>query len=674
MERNAIAGIETATGVVQVDAAPALRAVAVEPAIAQLYAWCALGALNQVLILGLAEPPAGLMPRLLYHLYDAGNFVALACVSFAAVRATRWLVNTRGIAAARSAWFSAALLAIVVFAVSMLTVEPDISNFAETHSRPQWQVSLAASLCFGLGLGATALLRRFRAVPFRAALAVSGAGLAAFNALVLVGDYFTTHLMVAWLAALLIAFGMEGLAWRALPGKIHVAGVAVLAAWGLLSLVVTPSSTVLRALYSLPSSVLPPLATRLLPDSSDVDVDLVDPRYAGSPWFRDRRKGPPVPPSRAIVPLGPHVVLFFTVDALRAEVLEKPEYLQDLPNLAELRESSTYFSQARSPTPSTRTTVASLLGGMYYSQMRWGRNDEGQGMLMEKTPRLPEILGAAGIRALIMATQRGGILLNNGVTQGFAGTQKVNHKSRKPSALTVDLVIKELKKKPAGPLFIYSHLMEPHSPYDLAGKQGTAFERYLREVQMVDKEIGRLQSFLEDSGLADRTTLILSADHGEGFGEHGQSGHARNVYEELIHVPLIVHVPHAPARRVDTLVSVMDVAPTVLDLFGLPTPSAYMGETLLPVVSGRAPSFTRPVVADAGRRIQAFYFDDGTKVIFDIGQHTTEVYDLTADPKERENLVDKDSRDLQAKIATARLFFQRIELSEPGYRPPWQKF
>jgi hypothetical protein len=673
MARNAVAGSET-TSVVRVADAPALGAVIVEPELAQLFAWCALGAINQVLILTLAQPPAGWLARSLYHLYDAGNFIALGCVSFAAVRGTRWVSSKRPIAAARSAWFSAGLLAAVVFAVSMLTVEQDISNFAETHFRPQWQVSLVASLAFALALGATAFLRRFRAVPLRSMLAVSGGGLAVANALVLENDYFTTHLMISWLAALLIAYSVEGLAFRLLPGRVHVAGAAVLAVSGVLSLIVTPSSTVLRALYSVPSSVIPPLATRLLPESGDIDLDLVEPKYAHSPWFQDRRNGPPVPPSRAIAPVQPHVVLFFTVDALRADVLEKPEYLQELPNLAELRDSSTYFSQARSPTPSTKTSVASLLGGMYYSQLRWGRNEKGQAELLEATPRLPELLTAAGVRTLIVATSRGGILGNNGVARGFTQTQPVNHRSRKPTASTVDLLLKQLKKTPAGPLFVYSHLMEPHAPYDLAGKEGTPFQRYLREVRMVDKEIGRLRKFLDDAGLAERTTIILSADHGEGFGEHGRTGHALTVYEELIHVPLIVHVPHAPAQRIDTLVSVMDVAPTVLDLFGQPTPSAYMGQTLLPVIAGKAPAFTRPVVADAGRRIQAFYFDQGTKVIFDIGQHTTEVYDLTADPKERENLVDDDSRDIQAKIATARLFFQRVELSEPGYKPPWQKF
>ena len=651
----------------------ALDAASIDPASAQWIAWCAVGVVNQALITVLAEHPVGALPRVLHHAYDAGNFIALGALSFAAVRGVRWLVSSRRIAAASSIWFAPLLLALVVFGVSMATIEQDVANIAETNALPTWQVSLAAALVFGIALGATAFLRRLRAVPFRVALALGGVSLAIVNALVLEGDYYTTHLMLAWLGALLIGYSVEGLAPRLLPGTMRVAGAAILAVCGALSLLTTPSSAVLRALYSLSSSVVPPVVAWILPDNHEVDLELVAPIYAGSPWFQQRRSGAPVPPSRAVSVAEPNIVLFFTVDALRADVLEQPKYLKQLPNLARLREESSYFSQARSPTPSTKTSISSLFANRYFSQMRWGRNEKGQTQLLEGGARLPEILGEAGVGTVIVATPRGGIL-SNGITRGFAETQKLNQKSRTPTALTVDFMIKKLKKGPKGPLFMYSHLMEPHGPYDLAGKQGTQFERYLREVALVDREIGRLREFLDEADLAKNTSIIFSADHGEGFGEHGQFGHARSVYEEAIHVPLIVHVPGAPAQKIDTLVSVMDVAPTVLDLFGLPTPSAYMGESLLPVAAGKPPTFTRPVVADAGRRIQAFYFNDGTKVIFDIGQHTTEVYDLKADPGERDNLVDNDSSDVRAKVATARLFFDRIELREPGYQAPWQKF
>jgi arylsulfatase A-like enzyme len=249
----------------------------------------------------------------------------------------------------------------------------------------------------------------------------------------------------------------------------------------------------------------------------------------------------------------------------------------------------------------------------------------------------------------------------SGVARGFTREVTVRS-SRRPATDAVDAILAELDAAPEGPHLIYSHFIEPHAPYDLAGKKGSPRERYLREIQLVDRQLARLRKYLEAKGLADRTYLIISADHGEGFGEHGTFNHARSAYEELVRVPLFLYLPGRKGRLLDTPVSSMDIGPTILDLFGLPTPGFWMGQSLLPLAADRVTSLERPIVVDTGGHIQAFCFDDGLKVIFSRTKHTTEAYDLKRDPGELVNLAGKNDPRIDAAVQTADSFFRTIAL------------
>jgi arylsulfatase A-like enzyme len=342
-----------------------------------------------------------------------------------------------------------------------------------------------------------------------------------------------------------------------------------------------------------------------------------------------------------------------------------------LPAFTRLRKESTYFRVARSPTASTMTTMASIFSGRYYSQLHWsGIKAE---PLAEKTPRFPEILAANGVRTMLAAGTLGQIYGKSGVARGFAKEVKIPSKPR-PATATVDAILADLEAQPEGPIFIYSHFIEPHAPYDLAGKKGSKFQRYVGEIGLVDRELARLRQALAAKGLADRTYFIISADHGEGFGEHGTFNHARTVYEELVRVPLFVYAPGLAGQDVDVPASGIDIGPTILDLFGLPTPGFWMGQSLLPVVAGKQQALERPLALDTGRRMQALCFDDGYKVIFSRLQRTTEVYDLRRDPGELNNLA--ESNDVRARqvIDIGEFFFANIALKEQGYEIPEHKF
>ena len=193
----------------------------------------------------------------------------------------------------------------------------------------------------------------------------------------------------------------------------------------------------------------------------------------------------------------------------------------------------------------------------------------------------------------------------------------------------------------------------------------------LAEIGVVDQQIQRLKKDLADMGLAPRTTLIVTADHGEAFGEHGTQFHATTLYDELLRVPLIISSPGVRPRQVSEPVSLVDLGPTVLDLMGVPTPGHFMGQSLVPFLRGESPVLTRPIVAE-GRLKRAMVFPDGKKAIVDDRHGTIEVYDLRSDPKEERNLFD-ENRDAEAHEAVLRAFLEGHTIKRSGYRVPYRR-
>jgi arylsulfatase A-like enzyme len=232
------------------------------------------------------------------------------------------------------------------------------------------------------------------------------------------------------------------------------------------------------------------------------------------------------------------------------------------------------------------------------------------------------------------------------------------------------LLIEWLRGLGDQPAFGWIQLMDPHAPYK-RGKPGSPpWNRYLAEVEHVDELIGNLALAIADKELRSRTYLIVSADHGEAFGEHNTKAHAHTVYEELVRVPFIVIGPGIEPRVIAEPVSLIDVGPTVLDLFGLHTPGHMMGQSLVPLLRGRNVQLSRPIVIDAGRRKQAIVGRDGLKAIRNLRQKTTELYDLNVDPNEAENLVETRPEEATRRLGELAGFFGVHELKKPGYTVP----
>ena len=219
--------------------------------------------------------------------------------------------------------------------------------------------------------------------------------------------------------------------------------------------------------------------------------------------------------------------------------------------------------------------------------------------------------------------------------------------------------------------FAYVHFREPHFPYNppapfdtkfgtsdlfpegmadwpvvealnMQAASGTAPTREVLErvralyegnFAYVDDLIGQLMSCLEDQGLDDDTVVIVTADHGEALFEHGYIGHNTQLYEESIRVPLMVKLPGQLPRRVDDIVELIDLAPTILELAGVHVPESMQGRSLLHPDADRV-AFTRTV----WQRAHYSARNDRYKLIWDSRTGVTELYDLESDPGEAQNI------------------------------------
>jgi arylsulfatase A-like enzyme len=170
---------------------------------------------------------------------------------------------------------------------------------------------------------------------------------------------------------------------------------------------------------------------------------------------------------------------------------------------------------------------------------------------------------------------------------------------------------------------------------------------YDGEILEVDGWVGGIWDEIEARGLADRTLLVLTADHGDEFGEHGDYGHGHTVYQELNWVPLLVVGPQvaAPGRVVETPVPLLDIMPTLLDVAGAPWPDLLRGQSLLQVLQGAEP-LQRPIYSECPA--QRSLYDDKSlrlgdyKLVYNLKLDRAELYDLRADPGEVHDLAAAD--------------------------------
>jgi arylsulfatase A-like enzyme len=227
------------------------------------------------------------------------------------------------------------------------------------------------------------------------------------------------------------------------------------------------------------------------------------------------------------------------------------------------------------------------------------------------------------------------------------------------------------------PFFLWVHYFDPHLPYDPPepfrsrfappgpSPRGMPVGTYDGEISFADHEMGKLLDFLDGSGLAPKTLLVVTADHGEGLKEHGRMEHGYWIYEEEVRVPLVFRWPgQLPASKIVAgPAGLVDAAPTILELLRVPAPiGAFEGRSLVPALLGEASAepgrriyLQRQSIEIRGVRVAQFGLRAGQfKYIESTPEAERELYDLVADPDETRNLCAERAPtcdDLRAELA-----------------------
>lgn len=188
---------------------------------------------------------------------------------------------------------------------------------------------------------------------------------------------------------------------------------------------------------------------------------------------------------------------------------------------------------------------------------------------------------------------------------------------------------------------------------------------YNGEIVDVDRLIGQIMEELETQGLTDRTLVVLMADHGEEFMDHGGYTHGGNLYQETIRVPLIFSGPPVaqPGRVVETRVALLDLLPTLADLVGVPIPSEARGRSLMPILQGELLE-GRPIYSEGLHRtpfdLQSVIHQD-YKLIYSASKQQVELYNLGSDPQEQTNLAETEPAKREELMALLQAWMERSQ-------------
>ena len=352
-------------------------------------------------------------------------------------------------------------------------------------------------------------------------------------------------------------------------------------------------------------------------------------------------------------------IILITLDTTRADRMGFLGSKRGLtPNLDSLAQQAAVFSRAYSQVPLTTPSHATILTGTY---PQFNHVSDLGSPLGKDLPYLPDILRQHGYRTAAFV---GSEVLDPksaaapGFDRGFEtydapfhirgqGEDRYHSVERRGMAV-VDSASAWLDQHPQGPFFLWLHFYDPHDPYDPPPpfKAQYAASPYDGEIAYVDSAVGKLLTTLRSRGLYDQSLIVVVADHGEAFGEHGEWSHGLFLYDETIHVPLLIKLPSAGSGRrlIESRVGLVDIAPTLLQEVEIAAPSAMQGQSLLELVKAKsnADAQDRPEFAETDYPYRAFGWSSlrawraGKYLYIDAPQR--ELYDQPQDPEASHNL------------------------------------
>jgi phosphoglycerol transferase MdoB-like AlkP superfamily enzyme len=340
---------------------------------------------------------------------------------------------------------------------------------------------------------------------------------------------------------------------------------------------------------------------------------------------------------------GRNVVLVI-LESAGARYLRSYGAVEDpMPHLTRLAREAVLFENAYAVYPESIKGLFSVLCSVYPAVDTEPRTYEGPNY-----PSIASVLAGAGYRTALFHSGRFMYLGMNSIirNRGFhtledAGDIGGEHDSSfgidEPSA--VRRILAWIDATPADQPFFVAYLpIAGHHPYESSGErpfpEHDEAGRYRNALFDADAALGTLLEGLAQRRRDRNTLFVIFGDHGEAFGQHqGNYGHTFLVYDENVRVPLILAVPGVcEARRVSRVASLIDLAPTILDLLGLPPPASYQGQSLLDGRERMALFFTDYSLGFLGLR------DREWKFIYQLGAGRTKLFDLGLDPEERNDL------------------------------------
>jgi len=362
-------------------------------------------------------------------------------------------------------------------------------------------------------------------------------------------------------------------------------------------------------------------------------------------------------------------VVLITIDTLRADHVGCYGYKQiKTPNIDSVAADGVRFERAFTPVPVTLPSHTAILTGTY--PMLSGMHDFSGNKLSPQQVTLATVLKQAGyVTGAVVASA----VLDSrfGLNQGFdfyydhfdfSRLEESNlDEMERPGNVVADQVLEWLGKNSQKKFFLWMHLYDPHYPYRPPEPYSHEYaaQPYDGEIAFADEQVGRLLRFLKDNGLYQNTVIVLSGDHGESLGEHGEKTHGFFIYNVTMHVPLIIHLPgKSAAHTVPDPVSLVDLMPTVLAATGLDIPSQVQGRSLVPALRGEKIDQDRTLYGETflprlhfnwselrGAENAKYHFIDAPR---------PELYDLAKDPGELRNLFPEKravAEEMRAKLA-----------------------
>jgi choline-sulfatase len=351
--------------------------------------------------------------------------------------------------------------------------------------------------------------------------------------------------------------------------------------------------------------------------------------------------------------------LLITVDSLRPDRLGAfGSAWGRTPNLDRLAEKGASFRNCYAPTPLSLPSHCTLFTGC--EPLAHGVHTEGREELPASAQTWAEVMKSHGFETYALVSSYR-LHSKFGLKQGFdtyddslAYGQILNTPS---TAITADRIFPRFRswlEQRSGPrFFAWVHFSDPQAPYQPLPEFARLSENdpYGGEVAQVDHFVGEMLNLLEAVKLAERTVVVLAGSHGEALGEHGEMGHGIFCYEESLKVPLIIHHPVVFPKKmtIDRRIRLLDVLPSLLELFRMEVPDGVQGQSFWPLLSPRREKeeSERPVYFESrhgqeemGLAPLSGFLNGHYKFI---SLPEAELYNLRTDPGEKDNLAIKES-------------------------------